>query len=86
MTPIIPAGPPVPGFIVAPNHIAIPIAPLIGSLLRTLVASPPTMRHQRREPLWVAVRDMLCVGSTYACVICREYGHDPELQIRMYRR
>ena len=35
-----------------------------------------------RDPLWVSVTELFCVGSTLAREWCREHGLDPELKGR----
>lgn len=35
-------------------------------------------RKGQKHPRWVAVADTIAVGSTYAHLICRRFGFDPD--------
>lgn len=34
------------------------------------------------HPRWVAVKDVFCVGSTYAHLICLRFGFDPDEMVK----
>ena len=49
-------------------------------LLSRVVRSIKGANHRGRtkRPLWAAIMDTFIVGSTYAHLICRRFGHDPD--------
>ena len=55
------------------------------AIVRRVVSSlrvPPRRRGDKQRPLWSAVADTLCVGSTYASRYCVLFGFDPDEVVR----
>lgn len=53
-------------------------------LLRRVVRNARSHGHLRgiKHPRWVAVMSAFAVGSTYANIICRRFGFDPDEMVK----
>ena len=52
-------------------------------LIRRVIDGAAGKRRGRvRQPLWVSVADLFCLGSTYSAQLCRKFGFDPEKEVR----
>lgn len=54
---------------------------LVGGVVRN-VQGPSKYRHKHGTPRWVLVRDAFAVGSGVANALCREFGFDPDENLR----
>lgn len=70
-----------------PRSQAVELAPLLppsDELVRRVIAhlrAPPLPRRSDR-PLWTAVVRTFGLGSTYATILCRRHGFNPDERVR----
>lgn len=52
-------------------------------LVRRVISGVAGRRAKRGgKPLWYAVGQSFCLGSTYSQQLCRRFGYDPNLLVR----
>lgn len=55
----------------------IPDANLLGRVVRNARA-----QRGRKQPRWVAVMDLIGLGSAYSQQLCRRFGMDPDEEVK----